>query len=100
VQHLFAMPDDLEQGVSSITQTFISNVKNVFQRLSHAISASSATKAIPRACRPAFALGLTVSVVVIWWLIRNIHAYYIFVRYGFQWFEESLPSASEVAGEA
>ena len=46
-----------------------------------------------------FILGFTVLVMFTWWLAHHIYAYYIFVRYGFQWFEESLPSASEVAGD-
>jgi hypothetical protein len=32
--------------------------------------------------------------------VLQVHAFYIFKRYGFQWFDEALPSASEIAGAA
>ena len=93
------MADDLEQGLSSVSQACISCVLNALHTTKNVMAKASASKAIPRACRPTFILGFTVFVMFTWWLAQHIHAYYIFVRYGFQWFEESLPSASEVAGD-
>ena len=33
-----------------------------------------------------------------WWVGIQIHAYYIFKVYGLTWFENQLPSVSEVVG--
>ncbi len=33
------------------------------------------------------------------WLAHQVHAYYIYKRYGLRWFDEALPSPAEVAGQ-
>jgi hypothetical protein len=43
-------------------------------------------------------LYFTCFVIFALWIAYQVHAYYIFKRYGFQWFEEALPSASEIEG--
>jgi len=57
------------------------------------------SKIIGRICRPRVILYFAFFVVFALWVAYQVHSYYIHVRYGFQWFEESLPSASEVAGD-
>ena len=52
-----------------------------------------------RLCRLKYVFYFCSFIVFALWTAYQVHAYYIFKRYGFQWFEEALPRASEVSGK-
>ena len=54
---------------------------------------------IARVFRPRNIFYFFCFVLLALWVAYQAHAYYIYKRYGLQWFDEALPSPAEVAGQ-
>jgi hypothetical protein len=85
------MADDLEQGVSGVAQACFTFLDGMLLRTKNALSR--------RRSLPMIMIYIVLFALFGWWVGIQIHAYYIFKTYGLTWFENQLPSVSEVAGE-
>jgi hypothetical protein len=85
------MADDLEQGVSGAAQACFTFLDGMLLRTKNAMSR--------RRSLPMIMIYIVLFALVGWWVGIQIHAYYIFKMYGLTWFENQLPSVSEVAGD-